>query len=40
MDVDFQPEHDGKVATYFACWSGRRGETGPWSASVSMRIAA
>ena len=40
MPVDFKQEHDGKMATYFACWSGRRGETGPWSESVSMRIAA
>jgi hypothetical protein len=40
MPVDFEQEHDGKIATYFACWSGRRGETGPWSESVSMRIAA
>jgi hypothetical protein len=38
--VAFTPEDDGKMATYFACWSGKRGDTGPFSLPVSMRIAA
>ena len=29
-----------RTTTVSACWSGRTGETGPWSESVSMRIAA
>jgi hypothetical protein len=36
----FQPEDDGKMITYFGRWIGRRGDTGPWSLGVSMRIAA
>lgn len=36
----FQPEDDGKMITYFGKWIGRRGDTGPWSLGVSMRIAA
>jgi hypothetical protein len=38
--VGFAPDDDGKVATYFARWISRRGEVGPWSLPVSMRIAA
>lgn len=38
--VAFDPDDDGKMATYFARWSGKRGDTGPWSLPVSMRIAA
>lgn len=38
--IAFTPEDDGKMATYFARWSGRRGDTGPFSLPVSMRIAA
>ena len=38
--VGFQPEDDGKMATYFARWSGKRGDMGPFSLPVSMRIAA
>jgi hypothetical protein len=38
--VDFDTADDGKVATYFARWSTRTGEVGPWSLPVSMRIAA
>ena len=34
------PTQDGKVATYFARWCGIRGDVGPWSLPVSMRIAA
>jgi hypothetical protein len=40
VGVAFTPGDDGKVATYFARWASRRGETGPWSLPVSMRIAA
>ena len=38
--VAFTPEDDGKCATYFCRWSGKRGDVGPWSLPVSMRIAA
>jgi hypothetical protein len=38
--VGFSEEDDGKCATYFARWANRKGETGPWSLPVSMRIAA
>jgi len=38
--VSFQSSQDGKVATYFARWGGIRGDVGPWSLPVSMRIAA
>jgi hypothetical protein len=38
--VSFQSTQDGKVATYFARWCGIRGDVGPWSLPVSMRIAA
>lgn len=38
--VGFDPTDDGKVATYFARWQSRKGDTGPWSLPVSMRIAA
>jgi hypothetical protein len=38
--VPFAPDDDGKVATYFAKWQSRKGDTGPWSTPVSMRIAA
>ena len=38
--VGFDGADDGKVATYFARWNDRRGQTGPWSFPVSMRIAA
>lgn len=40
MAVAFTPEDNGKQATYFARWSSRRGENGPWSNPVSMAIAA
>ncbi|MEX0776999.1 MAG: hypothetical protein WD042_14940 [Phycisphaeraceae bacterium] len=40
VGVAFAPQDDGKVATYFARWASRRGEVGPWSLPVSMRIAA
>ena len=38
--VDFDAADDGKVATYYARWASARGEVGPWSLPVSMRIAA
>lgn len=40
VGVAFDAADDGKVATYFARWAGRRGDVGPWSNGVSMRIAA
>ena len=40
MGIPFTRADDGKVATYFARWSGPRGDVGPWSLPVSMRIAA
>lgn len=36
----FSSADDGKIATYFACWTNGKGQMGPWSAPVSMRIAA
>lgn len=38
--VAFDEADDGKVATYYARWASVRGEVGPWSLPVSMRIAA
>ena len=38
--VTFDEADDGKVATYYARWAGPRGDVGPWSVPVSMRIAA
>ncbi|MCC6682206.1 MAG: hypothetical protein IT445_14995 [Phycisphaeraceae bacterium] len=40
IGVAFAPGDDGKVATYFARWASRRGDVGPWSLPISMRIAA
>lgn len=40
IGVGFDFADDGKVATYFARWASRKGEVGPWSLPVSMRIAA
>jgi hypothetical protein len=40
MKVHFEPQHNGRAATYYARWRGRNDRTGPWSAPVSMRIAA
>jgi hypothetical protein len=37
---EFTVHEGGKFATYFARWANARGELGPWSAPVSMRIAA
>jgi hypothetical protein len=36
----FDPADNGKTATYFARWTNAKGEVGPWSAPVSMPIAA
>jgi hypothetical protein len=38
--VEFSEADDGKIATYYGRWASVRGETGPWSLPVSMRIAA
>ena len=40
IGVAFPEGDDGKVATYFARWQSRRGDVGPWSLPISMRIAA
>jgi hypothetical protein len=40
VGVAFDPADDGKVATYFGRWVSRKGDVGPWSLPVSMRIAA
>jgi hypothetical protein len=40
VGVGFDAADAGKVATYFARWQSRRGEVGPWSGAVSMRIVA
>jgi hypothetical protein len=36
----FETADGGKFATYFARWANGKGELGPWSKPVSMRIAA
>lgn len=36
--VTFTKADDGKVATYYARWASARGETGPWSQPLTMRI--
>jgi len=36
----FDPADGGKVVTYFARWTNGKGELGPWSPPVSIRIAA
>jgi len=40
IGVGFDPEDVGKQVTYWARWCTLKGETGPWSAPVSMAIAA
>jgi hypothetical protein len=40
ISVQFNNADNGKQATYFARWSSRRGEVGPWSVPVSLAIAA
>ena len=39
VGVAFTSEDDGRVATYFARWAGRRNDVGPWSVPISFRIA-
>lgn len=36
--VAFQPADSGKIATYAARWIGRRGDEGPWSATLDAVI--
>jgi hypothetical protein len=38
--VEFGQNDDGKLATYYARWCGRREEVGPWSLPTALRIAA
>ncbi len=38
--VAFAAPDNGKQATYFARWTSRKGDTGPWSSPVSLAIAA
>lgn len=40
VSIPFDNASNGRLATYFARWSSRRGETGPWSLPVTMAIAA
>ena len=40
MAIDFGAADNGKMATYFARWAGRRGDVGPFSAPISLAIAA
>lgn len=36
--VNFDSSDAGKLATYAARWVGKRGDTGPWSASINATI--
>ncbi|MFG0328777.1 MAG: hypothetical protein ACF8PN_02655 [Phycisphaerales bacterium] len=40
IGVGFDADDDGKMATYFGRWVSRKGDVGPWSLPISMRIAA
>jgi hypothetical protein len=40
LAVAFAHQYNGKQATYFSRWAGRRGDVSPWSNPVSMAIAA
>jgi len=40
VGVAFDASDKGKEATYFARWSDRKGQVGPWSLPVNMTIAA
>ncbi len=40
ISVEFSAGDNTKIATYFAKWSSRKGEVGPWSLPISMAIAA
>ena len=39
IGVTFSPQDEGKRVTYDSWWISRRGEVGPWSSPVRMRIA-
>jgi len=38
VQVNFDPADQGKICVLWCRWQGRRGDTGPWSTSVSMTI--
>jgi hypothetical protein len=40
MRVEYTAADNGKTATYFARWMTRKGEAGPWSAPLSVRVAS
>jgi hypothetical protein len=40
VGIAFAHADNGKQASYFARWAGRRGDFGPWSNPVSFAIAA
>lgn len=40
VGIPFDNSDDGKVATYFGRWATLKGDVGPWSLPVSMRVAA
>lgn len=40
ISVGFVPADNGRQATYYARWASRKGEIGPWSAPVTLAIAA
>lgn len=40
VSVIYDAGENGKQATYFARWAGRRGDVGNWSSPVTMAIAA
>jgi hypothetical protein len=40
MTIAFTHKDDGLIATYHARWMNAKGEPGPWSHSLSARIAA
>jgi hypothetical protein len=40
IDVEFDEDDDGKISTFYARWANAKGEVGPFSLPISMRIAA
>lgn len=40
IGIGFDPDDVGKKVTYFSRWCTIKGETGPWSAPVTLSIAA
>lgn len=40
VSVGFDSADNGKQATYFARWAGRKGDVGNWSSPVTLAIAA